>query len=68
VTSASRIDPSLPADKLVDSFGRAISESNEALDRAVAEAIARKPKGHDFVIERSGAISALARHMSMTGG
>jgi cyclic pyranopterin phosphate synthase len=35
---------------------------------AVLEAIGRKPKGHDFVIERRGAAPALARHMSVTGG
>ncbi len=39
-----------------------------ALDAALDEAIARKPKGHDFVIERRGAAPALARHMSVTGG
>jgi cyclic pyranopterin phosphate synthase len=38
------------------------------LDAALDEAIARKPRGHDFVIERRGARPAVARHMSMTGG
>ena len=28
------------------------SESDELLDRAITEAIARKPKGHDFIIDR----------------
>ena len=28
------------------------SESDEVLDRAITEAIARKPKGHDFIIDR----------------
>ena len=36
------------------------------LEAAIREAIARKPKGHDFVITRAG--PAVARHMSMTGG
>ena len=40
--------------------------SNAPLDAAIDEAIARKPKGHDFVIER--AAPAVARHMSVTGG
>jgi cyclic pyranopterin phosphate synthase len=31
-------------------------------------AIARKPKGHDFVIDRRHATPALRRHMSVTGG
>ncbi|WP_310498468.1 GTP 3',8-cyclase MoaA [Sandarakinorhabdus sp.] len=39
-----------------------------ALDRALDEAISRKPKGHDFVIARRGAAPAVARHMSVTGG
>jgi cyclic pyranopterin phosphate synthase len=44
------------------------SESNELLDRAIVEAIARKPKGHDFIIDRRHARPALSRHMSVTGG
>jgi cyclic pyranopterin phosphate synthase len=44
------------------------SESNEFLDSAIDEAIARKPKGHDFVIDRRHLKPALPRHMSMTGG
>ncbi|GAK33337.1 cyclic pyranopterin monophosphate synthase [alpha proteobacterium Q-1] len=39
-----------------------------ALDLALDEAISRKPKGHDFVIERKGEGPALSRHMSVTGG
>ena len=39
-----------------------------ALDAALAEAISRKPKGHDFVIERRAAAPAVTRHMSVTGG
>ena len=44
------------------------SESNEFLYSAIDEAIARKPKGHDFVIDRRHQKPALQRHMSMTGG
>ncbi len=44
------------------------TESDEALDAAIFEAIARKPKGHDFVIDRAKARPAVARHMSVTGG
>jgi len=41
----------------------------EALDAAIDEAIGRKPKGHDFIIDRqSDHIPAVARHMSVTGG
>jgi cyclic pyranopterin phosphate synthase len=44
------------------------SESNDLLDAAIDEAIGRKPKGHDFVIDRRHKRPALARHMSVTGG
>ncbi len=43
------------------------SESDSLLETAVAEAIARKPKGHDFVIDRD-AHPEVTRHMSVTGG
>ena len=39
-----------------------------ALMRAIDEAISRKPKGHDFVIDRRSRRPAVARHMSVTGG
>jgi cyclic pyranopterin phosphate synthase len=44
------------------------SESNELLIAAIREAITRKPKGHDFVIDRHHKRPAVARHMSVTGG
>ena len=44
------------------------SEGNELLYRAIDEAIRRKPKGHDFVIDRRHKRPALHRHMSVTGG
>jgi GTP 3',8-cyclase len=43
------------------------SASGELLNAAIDEAIARKPKGHDFVIGRD-LKPALRRHMSVTGG
>ena len=43
------------------------SDSDAGLDAAIAEAISRKPKGHDFVIGRQSR-PAVARHMSVTGG
>jgi len=45
-----------------------VSKSDELLDTAIDEAIARKPKGHDFLIDRRHRRPALARHMSLTGG
>jgi cyclic pyranopterin phosphate synthase len=44
------------------------SESDDALHAAIEAAIAHKPKGHDFVIDRRHARPALPRHMSVTGG
>jgi len=38
------------------------------LSAAIDAAIARKPKGHDFIIDRRGERPAVARHMSVTGG
>ena len=39
-----------------------------ALDAAIAEAVTRKPKGHDFIINRRTTAPSVARHMSLTGG
>jgi cyclic pyranopterin phosphate synthase len=44
------------------------SEGNDRLHAAIEEAISRKPKGHDFIIDRRHQRPALARHMSVTGG
>jgi cyclic pyranopterin phosphate synthase len=42
--------------------------NDDALNAAIDEAISRKPKGHDFIIDRRHKKPALARHMSTTGG
>ena len=39
-----------------------------ALDAAIREAISRKPKGHDFIIDRRRPAASVARTMSLTGG
>jgi cyclic pyranopterin phosphate synthase len=44
------------------------SEADDLLGEAIDEAISRKPKGHDFIIDRRHQRPALARHMSVTGG
>jgi len=44
------------------------SEGDDLLDDAIMEAIGRKPKGHDFVIDRTNGDPAVARHMNVTGG
>jgi cyclic pyranopterin phosphate synthase len=45
-----------------------VSEGNERVAQAIEEAIARKPRGHDFVIDRRRNRPAVGRHMSVTGG
>jgi cyclic pyranopterin phosphate synthase len=42
--------------------------SDAMLEDAIQAAIARKPKGHDFIIDRRHDRPAVARHMSVTGG
>lgn len=44
------------------------SEDDALVEAAIHEAIARKPKGHDFVIDRRRRRPAVGRHMSVTGG
>ncbi|HEY3917836.1 MAG TPA: GTP 3',8-cyclase MoaA [Stellaceae bacterium] len=44
------------------------SSGDALVEAAIDEAIARKPKGHDFIIDRRHAKPAMARHMSVTGG
>jgi cyclic pyranopterin phosphate synthase len=44
------------------------SEGNETVSDAIDAAIGRKPKGHDFIIDRRSQRPAVSRHMSVTGG
>jgi cyclic pyranopterin phosphate synthase len=44
------------------------SEADDLLHAAIDAAVSRKPKGHDFVIDRRHKRPALPRHMSVTGG
>ncbi len=44
------------------------SDDDTALEAAIRAAIARKPKGHDFILDRRHSGPAVARHMSVTGG
>ena len=41
---------------------------DDALEDAIRAAIARKPKGHDFIIDRRNTTPSVSRHMSLTGG
>jgi len=44
------------------------SADDAELRAAILDAIARKPKGHDFVIDRRQGAQSVGRHMSVTGG
>jgi GTP 3',8-cyclase len=44
------------------------STDDALLIAAIRESITRKPKGHDFVIDRRRSRPAVGRHMSVTGG
>ena len=44
------------------------SEGDQLIHSAIDEAIVRKPKGHDFIIDRKHQRPAVSRHMSVTGG
>ena len=44
------------------------SADDELLRQAIRDAIARKPMGHDFVIDRRSGAQSVGRHMSVTGG
>ncbi|NLH81754.1 MAG: GTP 3',8-cyclase MoaA [Phyllobacteriaceae bacterium] len=43
-------------------------DDDAALEAAIRGAVAAKPKGHDFVIDRSQGDTVLHRHMNTTGG
>jgi cyclic pyranopterin phosphate synthase len=47
---------------------RAHPGDDAGLHAAITEAISRKPKGHDFIIDRRSKRPAVSRHMSVTGG
>ena len=44
------------------------SENNDLLKQVIYKAILKKPKGHDFVIERKKDEKFVPRHMNVTGG
>jgi len=45
-----------------------ISDDDGPLIERIHEAIGRKPKGHDFIIDRRNKSAPVPRHMSVTGG
>ena len=47
---------------------REVLRTGGDLDAALTEAMTRKPKAHDFLVDAPGKAPAVERHMSMTGG
>ena len=47
---------------------RHVLRTGADLDAAIEAAIARKPRGHDFIIDRRTTAPSVNRHMSLTGG
>jgi cyclic pyranopterin phosphate synthase len=45
-----------------------MSDDDGLLIDRIHEAIGRKPRGHDFIIDRNHKTASVPRHMSVTGG
>ena len=59
-----------PTERLVGFVKKPLrkSKNNDILKETIYEAISRKPKGHDFIIDRKKEESFVRRHMNVTGG
>jgi cyclic pyranopterin phosphate synthase len=68
LTATGQLYMCLGQDAMVDL--RSVLRDNEpgGLDAALDRAMFRKPKGHDFVLDREHRGPALGRHMNVTGG
>jgi cyclic pyranopterin phosphate synthase len=68
LTATGQLYLCLGQEDMVDLRAVLREEGPAALDAALDRAMAIKPRGHDFVLDRSHTGPALARHMSVTGG
>ena len=69
LTATGRLYLCLGQDDMVDFRGPLRAGLDAAgLDALIDRALLKKPKGHDFVIDRAHRAPAVARHMSLTGG
>jgi len=68
LTATGQLYMCLGQDDMVDLRAPLRAEGPAALDAALDRAMVLKPKGHDFMLDRTHAGPALARHMSVTGG
>ncbi len=68
VTCTGQLYMCLGQDDSADLANALRSGGEKGLTEAIIEAIARKPKGHDFIISRRAPSAAVSRHMNVTGG
>ena len=68
LTATGQLYMCLGQDGMVDLRAAIRDGGPDALDAALDRAMLLKPRGHDFVLDRSHAGPALSRHMSVTGG
>jgi cyclic pyranopterin phosphate synthase len=70
VTTTGQLYPCLGGGERVDLRAALRSETNSdaALEAAMAEALSIKPERHHFAITKAGEAPAQPRHMSVTGG
>ena len=68
LTATGQLYMCLGQDDMVDLRQVLRTDGPTALDAALDRAMQLKPKGHDFVLDRSHTGPALSRHMSVTGG
>jgi cyclic pyranopterin phosphate synthase len=68
LTATGQLYMCLGQEDMVDLRDVLRSEGPTALDAALDRAMLLKPKGHDFVLDRTHTGPALSRHMNVTGG
>jgi cyclic pyranopterin phosphate synthase len=68
LTATGQLYMCLGQDDMVDLRQMLRTDGPTSLDAALDRAMELKPKGHDFVLDRTHTAPALSRHMSVTGG
>jgi cyclic pyranopterin phosphate synthase len=68
LTATGQLFMCLGQEDMVDLRAVLRRDGPQGLDAALDRAMLLKPKGHDFVLDRSHSGPALSRHMSVTGG
>jgi cyclic pyranopterin phosphate synthase len=68
LTATGQLYMCLGQDDMVDLRQVLRTDGPTSLDAALDRAMQLKPKGHDFVLDRTHTAPALSRHMSVTGG